>query len=79
MLKKYWVIYIYITGDKYRYPLCADDLAEPYNEIGKFEIWHFALENDDFYSNYGVYANGLLVESTSIRYMKDVYDCQLNE
>lgn len=70
---------IYITGDKYRYPLCADDLAEPHNEIGDFEILHFALENSDYYSNYGVYANGLLVETTSIRYMKEVYECELIE
>jgi len=68
---------IYITGSKYRLPLCADELSEPYNENGAFEIWHFALENPDYYSNYGVYANGLLVETCSIRYMKDIYDCEL--
>jgi len=68
---------IYITGGKYRLPLCADELSEPYNENGSFEIWHFALENPDYYSNYGVYANGLLVETCSIRYMKEIYDCEL--
>ena len=34
-------------------------------------IWHFALENEDYYKNYGVYANGLLVETCSKRMMKE--------
>jgi hypothetical protein len=68
---------IYITGNKYRLPICFSDEAEPFNEEGEFNIWHFALENDDYYGNYGVYANGLLVESTSIRYMKEIFDGDL--
>jgi hypothetical protein len=35
-------------------------------------IWHIALENDDYYMNYGIYANGLLVESCSKRYLKEL-------
>jgi hypothetical protein len=31
-----------------------------------------ALENDDYYMNYGIYANGLLVESTSKRFMDTI-------
>ena len=70
---------IYITKDKYRLPMCLAELAQPYNEVDEFVIWHFALENDSYYENYGVYANGLLVETTSIRYMKEIYDCELIE
>ena len=33
-----------------------------------FMIWHFALENDNYFSNYGIWANGLLVETCSKRY-----------
>ena len=41
-------------------------------------IYHFALENDDFKMNYGVYANGgLLVETCSINYMKNKSNMQL--
>lgn len=68
---------IYITGNKYRLPICLSDEAEPFNEEAEFNIWHFALENGDYYGNYGVYANGLLVESTSIRYMKEIFDGEL--
>lgn len=69
---------IYITGNKYRLMTFADERAEPYKADGKFKIWHFALENTCIYSNYGVYANGgLLVESTSIRYMRDLSNMKL--
>ena len=50
---------------------CLDERAEPYLEEGLFNIWHFALENNDYYMNYGIYANGLLVETSSKRYMKE--------
>jgi hypothetical protein len=68
---------VYITGDKYRLPICYSDEAEPFNIEAGFNIWHFALEHSDYYGNYGVYANGLLVESTSIRYMKEIFDGEL--
>ena len=54
-----------------------DDRAIPYNAIGSFTIWHLALQNDDYYMNYGIFANGLLVESTSKRYMKELSGMEL--
>jgi len=60
---------LYITGDKYRLPACVDDRAEIYEKSGKFTIYHIALENENYYYNYGVYANGLLVETCSLRYL----------
>lgn len=63
---------IYITGNKYRLMACVDDRAYPLNREGIFNIWHIALENDDYYKNYGIYANGLLVETTSKRYLKEL-------
>jgi hypothetical protein len=63
---------IYITDDKYRLLTCIDSRSERIEEEKEYTIYHFALENDDYYMNYGVYANGLLVESSSLRYMKEL-------
>lgn len=63
---------IYITNNKYRLPACVDERAVPYSIEGTFNIYHIALENDNYYSNYGVYANGLLVETCSKRYLKEL-------
>jgi len=60
---------LYITDDKYRLPVCLDEKATVYDVPGKYTIYHMALENDEYYMNYGIYANGLLVESTSKRFM----------
>jgi hypothetical protein len=63
---------IYITDDKYRLPVCVDERAQLYEKSGTFTIYHLALENDDYYMNYGIYANGLLVETSSKRYMREL-------
>ena len=70
---------IYITDDFYRLPVAIDESAIPYNEQAGFEIWHFALENEHYYYNYGVYANGLLVETCSLRYMNEDFPCEIVE
>jgi len=63
---------IFITDKKYRLTACVDERAEPWQSEGTYNIWHFALEHSDIYMNYGVYANGgLLVETSSIRFMRD--------
>ena len=60
----------YITDEHFRCPACLDERADPYDGEDKpVTIWHFALEHHDPYLNYGVYANGLLVESCSIEYL----------
>ena len=68
---------IYVTDKLCRFPACLDDRAEPYTEEGVHTIWHFALTHNDYYMNYGVYANGLLVETTSKRMMKDLSGMEL--
>jgi hypothetical protein len=70
---------IYITEKKYRLPACVDPRAQIYNKEGHFVIYHLALDHDDYYKNYGVYANGLLVESCSKRYMKEYSNMKLIE
>jgi hypothetical protein len=63
---------IYITEEYYRLPACVDDRTKIFEEEGVHTIWHFSLENSDYYMNYGVYANGLLVETTSNRMMVEL-------
>ena len=50
-----------------------------YEKEGVHLIYHIALEHADYYMNYGVYANGLLVETTSKRYLKELSDMILIE
>jgi photosystem II stability/assembly factor-like uncharacterized protein len=63
---------IYVTNEKYRLPACVDERCEIYEKKGNCTIYHFALENENYYYNYGIYANGLLVETCSIRYLKEL-------
>jgi hypothetical protein len=61
-----------VTENKYRLPACLDDKSEIVTNNGSNYIYHFALENDNYYMNYGVYANGLLVETCSKRYITEL-------
>ena len=60
---------IYVTDKKYRLMACVDERAEPWNSLGSYTIWHLALENSDTKMNYGIYAEGLLVETCSINFL----------
>ena len=70
---------IYVTDNKYRLPACADHRASVYEIAGTYTIYHLALENDDSRMNYGIYANGLLVETCSKRYLKELSNMSLIE
>lgn len=54
---------IFVTDGKYRLFSKYDERSKPYGKKGLFKVYHFSLENRDKNRNYGVYANGLLVES----------------
>ena len=58
---------LYITGKKYRLPACLDNKAKVYDIPGTYNVYHVALENENMYTNYGMYANGVLVETMSKR------------
>ena len=60
---------IFVTDKKYRLPACVDERASIVQTAGTFTVWHFALEHTDIKMNYGVYAHGLLVESSPIWHM----------
>lgn len=68
---------IYITSQHSRLMAYLDERSEPYEVNDAFEIWHFSLESDDTFVNYGVYANGLLVETVSIRWMLEYASMEL--
>jgi photosystem II stability/assembly factor-like uncharacterized protein len=70
---------IYVTEQRYRLPAFNDKRAVPYDQRGDFRIWNLALENEDYYANYGIYANGLLVETTSCRYITELSKMTLVE
>ena len=63
---------IYVTDGHYRLPACVDDRTKIFEENGVHTIWHLSLENSNYYMNYGIYANGLLVETTSNRMMVEL-------
>jgi hypothetical protein len=68
---------VYVTENHYRVPIFLDERAKPYTDHNPVIIWHFALENPDIHNNYGVRANGILVESSSIEYMTDHSNMEL--
>ena len=57
------------TDGLFRLPACIDSNMEPYAEKGHFNIYHIALQSNDNDRNYGIYSNGLLVESCSKNYI----------
>lgn len=70
---------VFMTDDKYRLLACLDEKAQPYEKSGSFTIYHIALDHADYFMNYGIYANGLLVESCSQRYLKELSGMRLIE
>ena len=70
---------IYLTDDKLRLPACVDERASVYDIVGNYTIYHLALEHEDYFMNYGIYANGLLVETCSKRYLSELSNMSLIE
>jgi len=58
---------LFVTESKCKLMAYIDDNAKPWASEGIYTIWHIALENSDESANYGIYANGYLVESCSIK------------
>ena len=68
---------IFITDNHFRLMACLDENSEPYCKAAYINIYHIALENTNYYMNYGVYANGLLVESCSKRYLTELSNMRI--
>jgi hypothetical protein len=58
---------IMLTQGKYRLPACVDPRSVVYPYPGQRTVYHVALENISDETNYGIWANGLLVESCPIK------------
>ena len=58
--------------DKYKLPCIANKKAKVYDKNGLFKIWTFCLKSNDDKKNFGIYANGLLVECTCKKYIKNI-------
>ena len=68
---------VYITDNHFRLMACLDEKAQPFQRDAMIDIYHIALQNDDYYMNYGVYANGLLVETCSKRYLTELSNMRI--
>jgi hypothetical protein len=55
---------LFFTEGKIRLLAMDDETAEPYLKKGTFPIYNFVLEAPNEHTNYGVFANGKLVESS---------------
>ena len=56
---------VYVTDKQYRLPAYIDKRSTEWLNEGYYDIYHFTLENNWEHGNYGVFANGVLVESVS--------------
>ena len=70
---------LFTTDDKFRLPACADLRTSIYEVQGEYTVYHIALENENYYENYGIYVNGLLVETCSKRYLKELSNMTIIE
>jgi DNA-binding beta-propeller fold protein YncE len=68
---------IYFTDGLIRLPACVDERTLVYEVPGTYTIYHLALENENDAWNYAIYANGLLVETCSSYYLKELSNMTL--
>ena len=68
---------VFVTDNHFRLVACADENAEPFNKEGFMNIYHIALEHPDIFMNYGIYANGLLVESCSEANLRELSNMRI--
>ena len=61
--------------NKHKLPCVANEHAIPYKKEGLHKIWSFCLQSEDKTKNFGIYANGMLVESTN---KQDIDNFELN-
>ena len=65
------------TDNKYKLPSCIDNRASVYEKQGNHTIYHLALENANPHGSYGIFANGMVVESCSKYIMQFQSDMEL--
>lgn len=71
---KYFGNHVQIIDDKKLLLAAASDKFTPLKNNDQYTIYNFCLENDgDHEARYGVRANGVLVETPAISYLKKIY------
>lgn len=55
---------VFVTDGYYRLPIYLDEKVIK-QEGGEYTVYHIVLEHENIQMNYGIYANGLLVESAN--------------
>ena len=58
--------------DKYLSMAYCHESSEKINNEDIYELYHLVLENDNEYSQYGIYYNGILSKSMSYNYYKSL-------
>jgi surface protein len=65
----------YFEGTKVDNEYCllayVDEKSIPYEKEGEFNVYHFSLECDDENVNFGIFANGILVETCPKKYINN--------
>jgi hypothetical protein len=67
------------TEGRYNLPACIDERAVVYEIPGEYMIYNIALENNNYKGKYGIYANGILVESCSKHYLRELSGMKITE
>ena len=62
---------LYKTDDKYRLMAKLDYLCDTVGDNTQYRVWHICLDHENEWMNYGIYANGMLVESTCERHAQN--------
>ena len=73
--KKYFGNDVQIIDNKNLLLAAASNKFTPLTDNNQYNIYNFCLENNgDDNARYGVWANGVLVETPAINYLKKIYN-----
>jgi ELWxxDGT repeat protein len=62
---------LYKTDDKFRLMAKLDYRCDTVDDNRQYRVWHICLDHENEWMNYGIYANGILVESTCERHAQN--------
>jgi len=62
---------LYKTDDKFRLMAKLDYRCDTVDDNRQYRVWHICLDHENEWMNYGIYANGMLVESTCERHAQN--------
>ena len=62
---------LYKTDDKFRLMAKHDYRCDTVDDNRQYRVWHICLDHENETMNYGIYANGMLAESTCERHAQN--------